>query len=291
MGGNMVTRLLRTGQHELVVYARTASKVASFVEQGAEGAGSLAELVEKLPTPRIVWLMVPSGEATQQNLDALQDLLSAGDIIIDGGNSDWRDTQKRSTQLAEAGITLLDCGTSGGVWGLENGYCLMYGGEPAATEKLVPIYRDLAPEQGHLHCGPSGSGHFVKMVHNGIEYGMMQAFAEGFQIMQQSPYEIDLAAVSGVWRQGSVVRSWLLDLAERALKEDPELSQLAPYVSDSGEGRWTVETAIDLDVPAPVITAALFARFSSRDEEAFGHRLLAALRNQFGGHAVKSAGE
>ncbi|WP_085441175.1 phosphogluconate dehydrogenase (NAD(+)-dependent, decarboxylating) [Magnetofaba australis] len=287
MGGNMVTRLMQAG-HEMVVFAHEAEVVAEFANKGAVGAGSLAELVANLPSPSIVWLMVPSGAPTQQNLDDLSGLLDAGDIIIDGGNSDWRETQQRSAALAEKGIILLDCGTSGGVWGLENGYCLMTGGDAAATETLTPIFTDLAPQNGYLHCGPSGAGHFVKMVHNGIEYGMMQAYAEGFQIMQQAPFDIDLAAVSGVWRHGSVVRSWLLDLAELALREDPNLDKLEPYVSDSGEGRWTVETAIDLAVPAPVITAALFARFQSRDREAFGHKLLAALRNQFGGHAVKA---
>ncbi|MEO5366691.1 MAG: decarboxylating 6-phosphogluconate dehydrogenase [Magnetococcus sp. WYHC-3] len=290
MGGNMVTRLMRSGHHRLVVHALSPQEVAPFVAQGCGGATSLPQLVAQLPTPRVIWLMIPSGAPVDQSLTELEPLLAAGDIIVDGGNSDWRDTQRRAAHLAGRGIHWVDCGTSGGIWGLENGYCLMYGGDAAACASLHSVFADLAPDPqtGHLYCGPSGSGHFVKMVHNGIEYGMMQALAEGFQIMHKSPFALDLPAVAELWRHGSVVRSWLLDLAGRALVDDPALARLAPYVQDSGEGRWTVEAAIDFDVPAPVITAALFARFQSRDDNPFGMRLLAALRNQFGGHAVKT---
>ena len=231
--------------------------------------------------------MVPAGKPVDQNMDGLLGLLSEGDIIIEGGNSFWRDSIKRSEKAAEKGIHFIDCGVSGGVWGLQNGYSLMYGGDKDAADYVEPIMKTLAPENGYLHCGGSGSGHMVKMVHNGIEYGMMQAYAEGFEILEKSPYGLDLQAISHMWMHGSVIRSWLLELAGLALKDDPKLDAIKGYVSDSGEGRWTVQTAIDFDVPAHVITASLFTRFESRQEDSFAMKMLAALRNQFGGHAVK----
>ncbi len=286
MGGNMVQRLLRDG-HEVVAYDRQEAAIQNVVDKGAEGASSLDELLAKLPERKVVWIMVPAGGPVTSTIDALKGNLSNGDILIDGGNSNWHDTQSRSAMLAEAGIHYIDCGVSGGVWGLENGYCLMYGGEKDACDYAEPFFKTLAPENGYLYCGASGAGHFTKMVHNGIEYGMMQAYAEGFEILEKSEFGLDLRAISGVWQHGSVVRSWLLELAERAFADDPHLSEIKDYVSDSGEGRWTVQAAIDLDVPAPIITASLFARFRSRQEESFGNKVLAALRNQFGGHAVK----
>lgn len=286
MGGNMVQRLLGDG-HEIVVYDFSKDAIDKAVGKGATGAADIKDLAGKLPDRKIVWLMVPSGEPVDQNIDLLSDILNEGDIIIDGGNSNWHDTQKRAAALSDKGISFIDCGTSGGVWGLENGYCLMYGGDKAACDYLEPVFKSLAPENGYLYCGPSGAGHFVKMVHNGIEYGMMQAYAEGYEIMEKAPFNIDLRAVSKVWQNGSVIRSWLLELAEKALTDDPKLENLEAYVSDSGEGRWTVQAAIDFDVPAPVITSSLFARFYSRDKDSFAHKMLAALRNQFGGHAVK----
>ncbi len=286
MGGNMVARLLRDG-HEVVAYNRSHHPIEKAVKIGAEGASSLADLVSKLPEKKAVWLMVPSGAAVDQNIAELSQHLKPGDIIIDGGNSKWTDSMKRAEDLIKKDIHFIDCGTSGGVWGLENGYCLMYGGHKRACDHLEPVFKTLAPENGYLYCGPSGSGHFVKMVHNGIEYGMMQAYAEGFEIMKASPFDIDLKAVSKVWQYGSVIRSWLLELAERAFDEDPGLEKLQAFVQDSGEGRWTVDAAIDFDVPAPVIATSLFARFYSRDKDSFAMKVLAALRNQFGGHAVK----
>ncbi len=282
----MTERLLRGG-HEVVVYNKTPEPIEEAVGKGAIGASSYEDLVGKLPGRKAVWLMVPSGAPVDENIAALKPLLGEGDIIVDGGNSNWRHTQQRAEVLKSAGIHLVDCGTSGGVWGLRNGYCLMYGGEREACQYLHPIFETLAPPCGHLYCGRSGAGHFVKMVHNGIEYGMMQAYAEGFEIMERSPFDLDLRSISKLWQHGSVVRSWLLELTERALSEDPKLSSLKPWVEDSGEGRWTIQAAIDFDVPAPVITSALFARFQSRDEDSFAMKMLAALRNQFGGHAVK----
>lgn len=286
MGLNMVTRLTQGG-HQIVAFARSESAVAEAVKVGATGATSLNHLVEQLPSPKIVWVMVPSGDATRQVIHDLSVLLKAGDIIIDGGNSNFHDTKAQSAFLAGKGIQLLDSGTSGGVWGLKVGYCLMIGGEKSAFATVEPIFRTLAPPNGYMHCGPSGAGHYVKMIHNGIEYGMMQAYAEGFEILKASEYKIDLAAVSNLWNQGSVVRSWLLELATRAFAEDPNLDKLKGYVADSGEGRWTVIEAIDRDVPAVSLTYALMSRFRSRQEDSFSAKVLAALRNQFGGHAVK----
>ena len=287
MGFNMVQRLLND-HHEIVVWNRTPATIEEISKKGAIGTSSIKELTEKLPGRKIVWLMVPAGKPVDDNLDLLLTLLNKEDIIIDGGNSYWRDTQARAERAALQGIHYLDCGTSGGVWGLKNGYCLMYGGNKEAAEYAEPIFKSLAPEHGSVYCGPSGTGHMVKMVHNGIEYGMMQSYAEGFEILEKAPYDLNLAKIADAWQYGSVVRSWLLELAVAALKEDPKLDQLKDYVQDSGEGRWTVQTAIDFDVPAHVITASLFTRFQSRQEESFAMKMLAALRNQFGGHAVKN---
>ena len=287
MGFNMVHRLL-LNKHEVVVWARTSQTVKEAVNLGAEGADSMEDLVKRLSGRKVVWLMVPSGKPVDENLDALLELLSKDDIIVDGGNSYWRDTQQRGLKAAEKGIKYLDCGTSGGVWGLQNGYCLMYGGEKEAVDFVEPVLKSLAPDKGMVYCGPSGTGHMVKMVHNGIEYGMMQSFAEGFEILEKSPFDLDLGKIADAWQYGSVVRSWLLELTVSALKQDPNLDHIKDYVQDSGEGRWTVQTAIDFDVPAHVITSSLFTRFQSRQEESFAMKLLAALRNQFGGHAVKT---
>jgi 6-phosphogluconate dehydrogenase len=291
MGMNMATRLVRGG-HRVVGYARTAATVDEAVKNGAEGAYSLEEAVSKLKTPRIVWVMVPAGKATDDTIDQLSNLLGKGDIIIDGGNSNYKDSARHAAELEPKGIEFLDCGTSGGIWGLSEGYSLMIGGKPEVAEKMRPIFETLAPapDKGWGWMGPHGAGHFVKMVHNGIEYGMMQAFAEGFSIMKaKQEFNLDLAKISHVWQHGSVVRSWLLDLAANALDEDAQLKDIKPWVADSGEGRWTVFVSIDLDVPAPVITLALQMRFVSRDEENYAARMLAALRNQFGGHAIKKA--
>ncbi len=291
MGANMATRLSRGG-HDVVAYDRSPDAAARAATAGASAASSLEDLVRRLDSPRAVWTMVPAGEATESTITSLANLLERGDVIVDGGNSNYKDSMRRAATLAERGLHLIDVGTSGGVWGLTEGYSLMVGGDTAAATRLRPIFETLAPapDRGWAHVGPSGAGHFVKMVHNGIEYGMMQAYAEGFSILRhKEEFGLDLAAVAELWRHGSVVRSWLLDLAARALAEDRTLESIAPYVSDSGEGRWTVAEAIDLDVPAPVITLALIQRLRSRDEESFADRLLAALRNQFGGHAVKQA--
>ena len=287
MGFNMVHRLL-DHQHEVVVWDRSAEAIEEIEKLGAVGATDLQDLVEKLPARKIVWLMVPAGKPVDENLDALLAILNKGDIIIDGGNSFWRETQQRAEKAALKGVDFVDCGTSGGVWGLQNGYCLMYGGAQEATSYMEPIFKSLAPENGYVYCGPSGTGHMVKMVHNGIEYGMMQAYAEGFEILQKSPYDLDLTKIADAWQYGSVVRSWLLELSVNALKEDPKLESIKDYVSDSGEGRWTIQTAIDFDVPAHVITASLYTRFQSRQDESFAMKMVAALRNQFGGHAVKT---
>lgn len=286
MGLNMVLRLL-LGKHEVVVWNKTKRSIDEAAAQGAIAASSIEDMVNKLPGKKIVWLMVPAGKPVDDNLEILLQFLNEGDIIIDGGNSYWRETQQRANKAALKGVYFLDCGTSGGVWGLQNGYCLMYGGDKNSAEYAEPIFKTLAPEKGYVYCGPSGTGHMVKMVHNGIEYGMMQAYAEGFDILENSPYNLNLAKIADAWQYGSVVRSWLLELAVNALNDDPKLERLKGYVQDSGEGRWTVQTAIDFDVPAHVITASLFTRFQSRQDESFAMKMLAALRNQFGGHAVK----
>lgn len=286
MGGKMVERLLLKG-HEVVVYNLTKPEVDDAVLKGAIAANDLKDLVSKLDGRKVVWLMVPAGKPVDENIAELLNLLSKDDIIVDGGNSYWRESIERGKKISEKGIHYIDCGTSGGVWGLQNGYCLMYGGNKDACDFAEPIFKSLAPENGYIYCGESGSGHMVKMVHNGIEYGMMQAYAEGFEIMKNSPYDVDLQKVSRVWMQGSVVRSWLLELIGNALEESEDLGGIKPYVNDSGEGRWTVQTAMDFNVPAHVITASLFTRFESRQDDSFAMKLLSAMRNQFGGHAIK----
>src|SRR5450830_1228905 len=285
MGANMVRRLL-LDKHHVVAYNRTAEKTREIMTEGAEGAFSLAELVQKLQKPRAVWVMVPSGDATESMIDELLKLLEPGDAIVDGGNSNFHDSVRRHAKVATQGVSFIDAGTSGGVWGLKIGYCLMVGGEPEPVKRLEPIFRSLAPEGGYLHAGGPGAGHYVKMVHNGIEYGLMQAYAEGFEILHSSDYTLDLAQIAGVWRYGSVVGSWLLDLLVDALGKDQEFAGIKGWVADSGEGRWTVQEAMDRDVPAPVITLSLQARFRSRQDESYGAKMLAALRNEFGGHAV-----
>ena len=290
MGAYMVERLVRGG-HRLVGYDRDAAAVARIVAIGAEGADSLDSLAGKLGTPRAIWIMVPSGSPVDDTIAAFLPHLAKGDILIDGGNSNYKDTQRRAANLKSQGFQFVDVGTSGGVWGLKEGYSMMVGGDKDAVERLRPLLETLAPAKdvGWGRVGPSGSGHFVKMVHNGIEYGMMQAYAEGFAILKKkNEFALDLHQVSEIWRTGSVVRSWLLDLISIALKENPEMAGIAPYVSDSGEGRWTVAEAVDLDVPAPVITLALLQRLTSRDSESYSDKLLAAMRNQFGGHAIKT---
>jgi 6-phosphogluconate dehydrogenase len=288
MGGNMVQRLLNGG-HEVVAYDRDANAIAAVVAKGAVGATSLDDVVAKCKSPRAIWVMVPAGGPTEQTIKDLASKMSKGDVIIDGGNSNFRDSQRRSKEVGEKGIDFIDAGTSGGIWGLKNGYCLMVGGEKRAVEHCLPAFKTLAPPDGFLHVGPVGSGHFTKMIHNGIEYGMMQAYAEGFEILEKSEFKPDLRAVSHLWNQGSVVRSWLLELAELAFQKDQHLEQIKGFVQDSGEGRWTVQAAIDEDVPAPVLTLSLQMRFRSRQDESFAAKVNAALRNEFGGHAVKKA--
>jgi 6-phosphogluconate dehydrogenase len=287
MGANMTTRLVRGG-HAVVAYDRDPAAVRRSIDDGAEGASSLDELTSKLSAPRAVWIMVPAGEPTDTTIDALLGLLQPGDVIIDGGNSRWTDSKQRYKRCKDKGISFIDAGTSGGVWGLANGYCLMVGGDQDAVKRVEPIFLTLAPEGGYAHVGPTGAGHFSKMVHNGIEYGMLAAYGEGFEILEKSEYTYDLHELASIWRHGSVVRSWLLDLLELALRDDPNLSKVRGWVADSGEGRWTVQAALDEDVPAPVITMSLLSRFVSRQEESYSAKVIAALRNQFGGHAVKS---
>jgi 6-phosphogluconate dehydrogenase len=286
MGGNMVKRLLGGG-HRVVVWNRGKEAIAAAVKEGAIGSADLAELVSKLEAPRTVWVMVPSGAPTQGVIDELGRLLSAGDLVIDGGNSNFKDSMRRGAELAKNGNHFIDAGTSGGLWGLTVGYCLMVGGEKEPVERLAPALTTLAPKDGWLHCGPVGSGHYVKMVHNGIEYAMMQAYAEGFELFQASGFGLDNAKIASLWMQGSVVRSWLLELAAGALAKNPAIEGIAPYVEDSGEGRWTVIESIEKAVPTPTITASLQARFRSRQESSYGARFLNVLRNEFGGHAVK----
>ena len=289
MGGNMVQRLLNGG-HRVVTYDRSAEAVAASQSQGAIGVSSIEELVKNLTAPKAVWVMLPIGQPTEDTINSLIPLLSAGDTVLDGGNANYKDSMRRAEKLAEHGIDFMDVGTSGGIWGLVEGYALMIGGKKDVFKRLEPIFQTLAPskDQGLSHVGPAGAGHFVKMVHNGVEYGLMQAYAEGFEIMEaKKEFDLDLGQIAEGWRYGSVVRSWLLDLAAAALVEDPKLESLEAYVEDSGEGRWTVQESIDLAVPAPVITASVQARFRSRQEGPFGAKMLAVLRNQFGGHAVR----
>lgn len=293
MGGNMVQRLL-SGGHRVVAHDPLKEAVEATAQRGAIGAFSITDLAAKLTQPRAVWLMVPSGEPTESTINSLAAELSSGDVVIDGGNSNYKDSIRRAKALSEKGLVFLDVGTSGGIWGLEEGYCLMVGGDKQAFHHLEPIFQTLAssPEHGYGYVGPSGAGHFVKMVHNGIEYGLMQAYAEGFELMQaKTEFKLNLHQIAEIWRYGSVIRSWLLDLAAAALKEDPKLDTVEPFVEDSGEGRWYVQEAIDLAVPVPVITQSLLIRFRSREEKCFGDKLLAALRKQFGGHPVRKTGE
>ncbi len=287
MGLNMVTRL-RRNRHHVVVYDRAAQVVTQAEKEGCVGASSLADLVGRLKAPRAVWVMVPSGAPTEETIQALASLLEPGDIIVDGGNTRFHDDVLRAADLKKKQIHYVDAGTSGGIWGLSVGYCLMIGGEQAPVEHLAPVFTTLAPEQGWAHVGAVGAGHYVKMVHNGIEYSMMQAYAEGFELMSKSEYRLDLARVADLWMHGSVVRSWLLELTADALKQDPRLEELKGYVEDSGEGRWMLADAIDKAVPVPTLTTALFTRFRSRQDAPFAERLLAALRKAFGGHAVRS---
>jgi 6-phosphogluconate dehydrogenase len=293
MGGNMAQRLLKGG-HRVVTYDLSAEAVAASRAQGAVGASTLKGLAASLARPRAVWVMVPAGQPTEDTIAGLIPLLASGDVVLDGGNANYKDSIRRGQELAAHGIDFLDVGTSGGIWGLAEGYCLMVGGKREVFQRLEPIFRTLAPGEGKgcSHVGPSGAGHFVKMVHNGIEYGLMQAYAEGFEIMEaKKEFHLDLARIAETWRYGSVIRSWLLDLGAAALAEDPRLEGLQAYVDDSGEGRWTVAEAVELGVPAPVITLALQQRFRSRQDQPFGARLLAALRQQFGGHPVRKAGQ
>jgi 6-phosphogluconate dehydrogenase len=289
MGAGMAERWVRNG-HRVVAHNRSRGPIDELAAKGADAAYSIEELVGKLQAPRAVWIMLPAGDVTEQMIQTLIPLLEQGDTIIDGGNTNFNDDIRRANMLKEHGLNYIDQGTSGGIWGLENGFCIMVGGEPELVKRLEPAFLTLAPKDGYVHCGPVGSGHFVKMVHNGIEYGMMQAYAEGFEIMQaKKDFNLNLHAIASAWRYGSVVRSWLLDLTETALREDPKLASLKGYVEDSGEGRWTIQAAIDLDVPAPVITLSLFERFHSRQPESFAAKVLAAMRKGFGGHAVKKA--
>jgi 6-phosphogluconate dehydrogenase len=289
MGGNMVRRLMGGG-HQLVVYDRSPQAVQEYAGQGAKPARDLADVCAQLQAPRVVWVMVPSGAPTQATIDDLAGRLAKGDVIIDGGNSNFHDTMRRGEALRAKGIDFVDAGTSGGIWGLEVGYCLMVGGPDEAVRRCEPIFKTLAPPDGYAHVGPTGAGHFVKMIHNGIEYGMLQAYAEGYEILHASKdFKLDLRRIAALWNQGSVVRSWMNELAERAFSADPDLADIRGFVEDSGEGRWTVQEAIDLSVPAPVITLALQMRFRSRQADSFGAKVVAALRKEFGGHATKKA--
>jgi 6-phosphogluconate dehydrogenase len=288
MGFNMTQRLLQAG-HRVVAWDRNADTTKQAAAKGAVGAGSVAELAGALKSPRAIWIMVPAGAPVDDVLDQLKPVLTRGDLVVDGGNSNYKDDRRRAELLAPSGVMFVDAGTSGGVWGLQNGYCMMLGGADEAIAVLKPALDTLAPPEGWLHCGPPGSGHFAKMIHNGIEYGMMQSYAEGFEILKASDYHYDLAKLSHLWNQGSVVRSWLLELAELAFEKDPGLEKIRGWVDDSGEGRWTVQEAIDRDIPAEVLTLSLMRRFRSRQDNTFTDRVLAALRNEFGGHAVKEA--
>ena len=288
MGANMARRLHQAG-HRVIAYNRSREKTEEVMAEGLEGAFEPATAVGMLPEPHIVWLMVPAGDATQATMEEFAAHLAPGDTIVDGGNANFHDSKRRHAEMKARGIRFVDAGISGGIWGLKNGYGTMAGGDREAVEPLEPIFRSLAPEGGYIHCGPPGSGHYVKMVHNGIEYGLMQAYAEGFEILHSSEYPLDLAAVARAWMGGTVIRSWLLELLGLAYEQHGEaLEDIRGWVADSGEGRWTVREAMDLDVPAPIITLSLQARFRSRQEESYGARVLAALRQQFGGHAVRT---
>ncbi len=286
MGGNMVERLIRHG-HQVVAYDRDSEAVARVQKLGATPASSLESLVSEMSAPRVIWVMVPAGEATESTIATLASAMDPGDLIIHGGNSNFRDGMRRGQELAERHLGFIDAGTSGGVWGLENGYCLMVGGTEESVAKALPIFTALAPKGGFLHAGPVGSGHFVKMVHNGIEYGLLAAYGEGFEILKESEFPLDLPAISELWRHGSVVRSWLLDLLTDAYAKNPEFKGIRGFVEDSGEGRWTVAEAIAENVPAPVITLSLLSRLASRQDESYSAKVISALRNEFGGHPIK----
>jgi 6-phosphogluconate dehydrogenase len=286
MGANMTERLV-LGGHKVITYDRSAEAIQRVVDKGALGAASLTDFVKKLSLPRAIWLMVPSGDPVDQTMDQLLPNLSKGDILIDGGNSNYKDSIRRAETMKTHSLHFIDAGTSGGIWGLQNGYCMMVGGEKEIVSRLEPIFLTLAPTDGYLHAGPNGAGHFVKMIHNGIEYGMMQAYGEGFELLKASHFDLDLAKISHLWNQGSVVRSWLLELCESAFQKDPKLDAIKGYVEDSGEGRWTVIEAIERGVSATVLAHSLFARYASRQQDAFSNKVIAALRNEFGGHAVK----
>jgi 6-phosphogluconate dehydrogenase len=289
MGAGMARRLLRGG-HRVVVNNRSPDPIKALEAEGAVGAYSVEDLVGALAAPRAIWVMLPAGDVTEQMIETLVPLLTPGDTIIDGGNTNFNDDMRRAEMLKSHSISYVDQGTSGGIWGLEKGFCLMVGGEAEVVRRLEPAFTTLGPENGYAHVGPVGAGHFVKMVHNGIEYGMMQAYAEGFEILRaRQDFNLNLHQIAGVWNHGSVVRSWLLELTEEAFRQDPDLAGLRGYVEDSGEGRWTIQSAIDLNVPAPVITLSLFERFHSRQPESFAAKVLAAMRKGFGGHAVKKA--
>jgi 6-phosphogluconate dehydrogenase len=291
MGGNMTERLLNDG-HEVVVFDPDSAAVNSLVSKGASASSSLADVVGQLNAPRTVWVMVPSGDITEQAVNGLVELLDTGDTVIDGGNSNYKESQRRAEHAVARGVDFLDSGTSGGVWGLANGYCLTVGGSREAYDRNRPIFKTLAPDDsdGNLYVGPSGSGHYVKMIHNGIEYGLMQAYAEGFELLAaKEDFNLDLGSIAENWTRGSVIRSWLLDLTVDELEKDPRLDALSSYVEDSGEGRWTVDASVELGVPAPVITSALQMRFRSRQDNPLGGKMLAAMRNGFGGHAVKKS--
>ena len=284
MGANMTKRLIER-DHEVVTFDRNPAALEAIEKDGATACGSLEELVDALSPPRVLWVMVPSGHATRSTITALEDLLADGDVIVDGGNSYYKDDQATAARLRDKGIGFVDAGVSGGVWGLQNGYCLMVGGERGPVAQVEPAFVDLAPPDGYAHVGPSGAGHYTKMIHNGIEYGMLQAYAEGFALLEAAgEFGLDLHQIAGLWNHGSVVQSWLLELAALALAEPEEFGAIRGYVEDSGEGRWTVNEAVERAVPAPVITQSLFARFASRDDDKFAARIVAALRNQFGGH-------
>jgi 6-phosphogluconate dehydrogenase len=288
MGANMTERLLKGG-HSVVAFDRSADAVDRVATIGANAASTLSGLVSKLEgKPKVVWIMVPAGKPTDDTIDELSGLLDAGDVIVDGGNTNWQEGLAAYARCKAKGIELVDAGTSGGIWGLKEGYCLMVGGNQTAVKACEPAFLTLAPQGGYAHVGPPGAGHFSKMVHNGIEYGLMQAYGEGFEILRSSPFKFDLQQVASIWRYGSVIRSWLLDLAVRAFEEDPDLEKIRGWVDDTGEGRWTVQAAIDQSVPAPVITLSLLSRFVSRQDESYSAKVVAALRNQFGGHAVKA---
>ena len=289
MGFNMVRRLVDSGEHRVVAGNRSEGKVDEAVEAGAEGAYSVEEFVEKLESPRVLWTMLPAGDVTDEMVEQLIELADEGDIIVDGANSYFRDSVARAKEVRNGGLKWLDAGISGGIWGYDVGYCMMVGGDSDAFEHVEPAIKTLAPENGYAYMGDAGAGHFVKMVHNGIEYGMLQAYGEGFEILEKSSYDLDHRAIASLWNQGSVIRSWLLELAESAFENDAKLESIEAYVDDSGEGRWTVMEAIHESVPAATIAGSLFARFASRDEDSFAMKTIAALRSEFGGHAVKES--